>query len=333
MVSDSTVLVLLSAYNGARYIGEQLESIRAQTFRDWRLLIRDDGSSDQTPSILESFAASDPRIEVLSDTYGNVGPFAGFGLLLSAAAQTNARFVFLSDQDDVWIPTKMATQLATLRSAEKKYGATHPILTHSDLEVVGEKLEPVHHSFREFQGFSHDVDDPLQTLLIHSGMMGCTMAMNRALLDVAVPLPAGSSHDWWVGLCAAATGTVLPSSERMVRYRQHGANTIGAHPKRAFFSRIVQHPFDSISEAFVAFDVGVMQSHALKDRLEQIKFGDAATLRRVDRYTDVYSSRSFRSRIRSLRESGAKPRRSLSRVFLLGIVAVFPRWKRKRQRV
>src|SRR5437016_2549915 len=101
-----TSLILLSSYNGARYIGEQIESVRAQTTRDWRLLIRDDGSSDQTASIARSYVAQDNRIQILNDNFGNVGPSASFGLLLSAAARADASYVFLSDQDDVWIPTK-----------------------------------------------------------------------------------------------------------------------------------------------------------------------------------------------------------------------------------
>ncbi len=329
-MSQSAALILLSSYNGAPYIAEQIESIRAQTFRDWRLLIRDDGSSDETKSIVRMFSALDDRIEMLGDNRGNVGPYPSFGFLLSAAARTDARYVFLSDQDDVWIPTKMAGQLEALRSAEKSHGASHPILTHSDLEVVGEKLEPIHPSFRQFQGFSHNFKDPLRTLLIHNGMMGCTIAMNRALLDIALPLPPGSHHDWWLGLCAAATGAVLSTGERTVRYRQHASNAVGAHPRRAFLSQVARHPLDFISESLAAFDVGVRQTFELRERLTDRTLGSAEIRRRVQRYTEAFGSQPLRSRIRSLRESGAKPRRPLARLLLLGIVAVFPRWKATR---
>jgi len=326
-VTESAVLVLLSSYNGARYIAEQIESIRGQTFHDWRLLVRDDGSSDETKSIVKQFSALDDRIGMLGDNRGNVGPWASFGLLLSAAAKTDARYVFLSDQDDVWSPGKMASQLEALRSAEKSHGASHPILAHSDLEVVGEDLEPIHPSYRRFQGLSHDFNDPLRTLLIHNGMVGCTIAMNRALLKIALPLPAGSAHDWWLGLCAAATGTVLTTGERTVRYRQHGSNAIGAPGRRAFLSRIARHPLDFISESLGAFDVGVRQSFELQKRLTDRNLGSPEMRRRVNRYTEAFGSRPIRSRISSLRESGAKPRRPLARLLLFGIVAAFPHWK------
>jgi len=329
-VTESAVLVLLSSYNGARYIAEQIESIRGQTFRDWRLLIRDDGSSDGTKSIVSKLSALDDRIEILVDNRGNVGPYPSFGFLLSAAGKTDARYVFLSDQDDVWMPTKMADQLEALMSAEKAHGASHPILAHSDLEVVGEELEPIHPSFREYQGFSHSFNDPLRTLLIHNGIIGCTIAMNRALLNIALPLPSGLHHDWWLGLCAAATGTVVSTGERTVRYRQHASNAVGAHARRAFLSHVARHPLDFIARSLTAFDVGVRQAFELRERLTDRTLGSAEIRGRVQRYAEAFGARPFLSRIRSLRESGAKPRRPLARLLLLGIVAVFPHWKAKR---
>jgi glycosyltransferase involved in cell wall biosynthesis len=326
-VSESAVLVLLSSYNGARYIAEQIESIRAQTVHDWRLLVRDDGSTDETKSIVRRFSSLDDRIEMLGDNRGNVGPWASFGLLLSAAAKAGARYLFLSDQDDVWIPTKMAGQLEALRRTERSHGTSRPILTHSDLEVVGDKLEPIHPSYRQFQNLSHDVDDPLRTLLIHNGMVGCTIAMNRALLDFALPLPLGSAHDWWLGLCAAATGTIVTSAERTVRYRQHASNVIGAHPRRALISRAVRHPLGFIAESLAAFDVGVRQSVELSERLAQRTLGSPETQRRVRQYSQAFSPQPLPSRVRSLRESGARPRRPLSRLLLLGIVSILPLWK------
>jgi hypothetical protein len=328
-VSESAVLILLSSYNGARYIGEQLESIRTQTFRDWRLVIRDDGSSDETESITRKFTALDDRVEMLSDNHGNVGPWSSFGLLLSAAARTSARYVFLADQDDVWISTKVEGQLKALRSAEKSFGTAHPVLVHTDLEVVGDKLQTIHPSFRQFQGLSHNLKDPLQTLLLHNGMVGCTIAMNRALLDLALPLPAGSPHDWWLGLCASATGTVLASEECTVRYRQHASNAIGAQPRRGLVSRIVRHPIAFISESLAAFAIGVRQSLELSERLTDPDVASPEIRRRLHAYAQAFDSLPLRSRIRSLRESGAKPRRPFGRLILLGIVVVFPRWKAK----
>lgn len=324
-VSQTPVLILLSSYNGARYIREQIESIRGQTFRNWRLLIRDDGSSDDTRSIVRKLSALDDRIELLGDTRSNVGPWASFGLLLSAASKTGAGYLLLSDQDDVWLPTKIEHQLEVLSAAEESQGASHPILVHSDLEVVGENLEPLHPSFREFQGFSHNSDDPLRTLLIHNGVVGCTVALNRALLDIALPSPHDSPHDWWLALCAAATGTVISIFEPTVKYRQHASNVIGARAKRGFVNRMLRHPLAFVSESLSGFGVGVRQSRDLAARMG--KRGLVADrLLRVQRYAQAFESAPLRARVMSLRESGARPRRRLSRILIYCILLMYPRW-------
>jgi glycosyltransferase involved in cell wall biosynthesis len=330
-VNESAVVILLSSYNGARYIDDQIESIRAQTFREWRLLIRDDGSSDETESIIMRHKAVDDRIEFIKDNLGNLGPWASFGALLSMAGETDAAYVFLSDQDDIWLPAKIANQLGELKSVEELYGQDHPVLVHSDLELVDDELAPIHPSFREFQGISHSSDDPLGTLLIHNAVVGCTVAINRALLGIAVPVPPGSQHDWWLSLCAAATGTVLSSDERTVKYRQHESNAVGAPGKRGFVSRLLTHPMTFISESLAAFDVGVRQSRELAERIARSLDG-RTTQRRPTQYADAFGPQPLRVRLRSLRESGATPRRPLSRLLLLGIVAVLPRWRARRSR-
>lgn len=324
-MSQSTALILLSSYNGARFISEQIESIRAQTFRDWRLWIRDDGSSDATKQILMKFTSLDHRVAILDDDRGNLGPWASFGLLLSAAMGTDASYIFLSDQDDVWIPEKIADQIAALKNAEETHGSSHPVLVHSDLEVVDESLMPLHRSFREFQGFSHNPDDPLRTLLIHNGVVGCTVALNRALLEVALPVPADSPHDWWLGLCAAATGTVISMNEPTVRYRQHASNAVGARARREFVGRMVRHPLAFVSDSLSAFGIGVDQSRYLARRMAERGLS-AKGQQRAQQYSQAFGSRSLLSRIKSLRDSGAKPRRAFGRLSLYVIVAIYPHW-------
>src|SRR2546423_4884685 len=130
MASPPTALILLSSYNGARFIEEQIESIRAQTFRDWRLLIRDDGSSDTTREIIRKLSSLDGRIEMVGDNRGNVGPWASFGLLLQTATRRKQQYILLSDQDDVWLPSKIADQIAALKNAERVHDAERPILVH-----------------------------------------------------------------------------------------------------------------------------------------------------------------------------------------------------------
>ena len=141
--------MLLSAYNGARYIAEQIESIRSQTLTDWKLVIRDDCSTDDTIGIIEQFCGRDKRISLLKHNDDNVGPSASFGRLLAHAYHEGARFVFLSDQDDVWLPDKMQQQMSLLSTVGRE--GTRAVLVHSDPVVVDENLNKLHGSFSEFQ--------------------------------------------------------------------------------------------------------------------------------------------------------------------------------------
>lgn len=223
------LLILLGTYNGARFVREQLESIQRQTVTDWTLLIRDDGSSDGTIEILEHFSQSDHRIVVLHDRRGRFGVVGNYGELMREALKRRADIVFFSDQDDVWLPTKMSEQISQIEALEKASDQEMPILVHSDLEVVDAALERVHRSFLEFQGIAHESRWPLKVLLVQNFVTGCAMAINRPLLEIATPIPtAAVLHDWWLAVCAAACGQIGYLPTPLVRYRQHGSNEIGA---------------------------------------------------------------------------------------------------------
>jgi rhamnosyltransferase len=222
------LFIVLSCYNGARYIGEQIESIRRQTFRDWTLLVRDDGSSDSTIEIVQRFARDDHRITLIPDERGNLGPLGSFGALLEHALERQAAYVALSDQDDVWHADKLERELALLRGHEASRGAERPVLVHSDLTVVDSELRPIHPSYLRYQRLEHVAADPLRRLLLQNFVTGCTVVLNRALLEAAVPVPPVVMHDWWLAQCAASLGSLLFLPAPTVLYRQHETNTLGS---------------------------------------------------------------------------------------------------------
>ena len=315
----------MSTYNGSLYLPEQLASIIGQTHRAWRLVIRDDGSSDSTISIIEDCARRDPRISVVRSDGGNLGPWASFGRLLALAKSLVEPHIFLSDQDDVWLRDKIESQLELLRSAERALGENTPILVHSDLEVVDDALRPVHPSFVEYQRTSYDRDDPLSTLLIHNAIVGCTIGFNRPLLDFAVPVPPGSPHDWWLALCASAIGRIVGTKNQTVRYRQHGSNAIGARARHAFLPELLRHPARFIRSTLADFALGVEQAGELYRRL-RARDAPLAVTARVERYIFAFErGPSLQARLRALKTSRARPRRRLSKLAMIGIVSVFPR--------
>ena len=315
------VIVLLSAYNGARYIARQIESIQAQSFRDWRLLVRDDLSADDTVEIVRRYSAADPRISLVDNATSNIGPSASFGRLLSRAYEARAEYVFLSDQDDVWLEDKMEQQLSMLRTA----GNSRPVLVHSDLVLVDENLQRLHASFSEFQRTFYDSVDPIGTLLIHNAVVGCTIAMNRPLLELALPLPAGTLHDWWLAVCAAAGGTIQRTLEPTVLYRQHSSNVVGVEHRHVFLRELALHPVSYTNKTFRSFDTGVVQARALRDRLRSRPVIDHDVLRRVERYCDAFSDGgSMMGRLRALRASHPRPRRTTSKIILRALAAIYP---------
>lgn len=229
MLDAERIVILLGTYNGARFVGEQIRSIQDQTVSSWTLLVRDDGSQDGTLDVIADFSGRDARIRCVGDRHGNLGIVGNFGELMRIAHAEGAEYIFFSDQDDVWVSNKIADQLTHLKGMESRHGKKTPILAYSDLEVVSEQLERIHPSFMDYQGLTHESRDPLRVLLTQNFVTGCATAINRPLLELAAPLPADViMHDWWLALCAAACGRIEYLPHTLVRYRQHGANQIGA---------------------------------------------------------------------------------------------------------
>jgi len=316
--------VLLSAYNGARFIAEQIESIRSQSFTDWKLVIRDDGSSDDTIGIIEQFCGRDKRILLIDPDEPNVGPTGSFGRLLAYAYHEGARFVFLSDQDDVWMPDKMQQQMTLLSTVGRE--GTRAVLAHSDLVLVDEYLKRLHGSFSEFQRSSYNSNDPLGTLLIHNAVVGCTIAMNRPLLEFALPVPVASPHDWWLAVCAAASGFIVRTPNPTVLYRQHSANVVGvAAPRRTFFRQLARHPFSYTASNLRSFSSGVEQAQRLELRLKERGTADPRVVERVEQYCAAFAEdASPLQRIRALQRSEARPQRTTSKVVMHLLSAGFP---------
>jgi rhamnosyltransferase len=190
-------LVVLSTFNGERFLADQLESLRRSTFKDWTLFVRDDGSTDRTLTVVERFVAADSRIRTLATNDGRLGPAQSYGRLLAEAVETGAKYVFLCDQDDVWLTEKMGRQIEQVNAAERRFGPETPLLLHTDLAVVDEGLRLIHSSFLASQRLRHQARRPLETLAVQNFATGCTMLVNRALLEVALPIPyAAVMHDW-----------------------------------------------------------------------------------------------------------------------------------------
>lgn len=219
------VTILLATYDGAAYLRQQLDSIAAQEHRDWRLIWRDDGSSDETVAILRDFAATQPpgRVTGFAGPPGRIGSAANFLALLRHAAPLLApgELVAFADQDDVWLPVKLGRAVAALGAV----AADVPAIYSARQVLVDARLEPlaVSASLVLPTGFPASLTQNLAT--------GCTEALNRsaARLVASSTAPSACQHDWWAYiLVTAAGGRFIADDEPVVLYRQHPGNAVGA---------------------------------------------------------------------------------------------------------
>ncbi len=208
------VVILMSTFNGERYVEEQLRSILVQLPPDGRVIVRDDGSTDQTVARIRDLG--DSRVAIILGE--NIG-FARSFLTLMSMAPVDADMYMLSDQDDVWLPVKIERAWDHLRGH-----AEQPALYCSRLQLVDVNLQPIQLSFACLRPPS------FQNALTENIVTGCTAAFNLSALNLVKI--AGDArqiyfHDWWLYLVVCAFGKVIVDPEPTILYRQHGQNVIG----------------------------------------------------------------------------------------------------------
>lgn len=216
MVTGKRVQILLSTYQGERYLREQLESyLHLEHFDQCAVLIRDDGSTDGTRTILETYR----HLENFTIAYGdNVGITKSYRWLLEHADPSCAYFAF-SDQDDVWLPDKLTRAMALLDredSATPLLFASRSRITDSDLTPTGASVDPV-------RGIS------FYNAMVQNVLPGHTQVFNRALCTQLLTgnFDAACVIDWWLYLLASGLGKVVYSPAVTVLHRQHGDNAVG----------------------------------------------------------------------------------------------------------
>ena len=265
-----TVDILLSAYNGGLYLPEQLRSLQAQTHRDWRLWVRDDGSTDNTRELVESASADDERIWLLPDTGARRGAKGGFSWLLERISD-DARYIMFCDQDDVWLSGKIEKTLDAMRAAEADQDPNCPILVHSDLHVADAQLALIADSLWRYQGISPKATG-LDALCIRNVVTGCTAMINRPLRDRAVPIPAEAiMHDWWLALVASGLGRIVHLPTPTLLYRQHRTNTVGAKRDIATAAPLLRKAafsYNQVSERTRLVRAAGEQAQALLERYQ-----------------------------------------------------------------
>lgn len=219
--------ILLSTYNGSRWLREQIDSILGQSYGGWRLLIRDDGSTDDTIAIIDEYVSLYPNKIVRLEESRNIGCVRSYEFLLYAST---AEYIGFADQDDIWLPKKLEHMLKRLMYREKQESSETPIVVCSDLRVVDSELAVIDESFWHMVRLRPDLLQTPQQLGTCNYVTGCAMLFNRRAKELSLPfMEHAYMHDAVVALtCLYKGGPILISPEKDILYRQHTGNVIGA---------------------------------------------------------------------------------------------------------
>ncbi|HFI0333127.1 TPA: glycosyltransferase family 2 protein [Streptococcus suis] len=226
------VNILMSTYNGQQFLAEQIRSIQDQSYTDWTLFIRDDGSSDNTKEILKDFERQDSRIHLIdSDKSDNLGVIKSFHKLVN---HDRADYYFFSDQDDVWLPNKLELSLKEAQN----YLADLPLMVYMDLKVVNQDLEIMTESMVKSQ--SHHANTELVQELTENTVTGGVAMINHALAEMWQVTDDILMHDWYLALLASAFGNLVFIDQPGELYRQHSDNVLGARTLSKRFKKWIR---------------------------------------------------------------------------------------------
>lgn len=306
--------ILLSTYNGERFLAEQIQSIQKQTIKDWTLLIRDDGSTDRTPDIIREFVKQDQRIQWINENQiENFGVIKNFYTLLKYQA---ADVYFFSDQDDIWLEDKLEV---TLLEAQK-HDLSKPLLVYTDLKVVNQQLEITHANMIKTQ--SAHANTTLLQELTENTVTGGTMMINQALAKEWNTCEGLLMHDWYLALVAAARGKLVYLDITTELYRQHDANVLGART----WSKRMKHwlrPHQLIRKYWWLITSSQQQAQLLLDLPLQPKDRDM-----VEAYVSLLT-KSLTKRLATLKTYGFRKNRAFHTLVFWSLVITLFGYRRK----
>lgn len=226
------VAVLMSTYNGEKYIREQLDSVFNQRGVSVRLFVRDDGSTDKTVEILREYSRKYP-LEILLDGE-NVRPGESFlRLLYQYADKMDISYYAFADQDDIWLEEKLLTAVEAIKNCPFK----GPVLYSSNqyIYIDGENRGNRHTERQRIDLISH---------MTKNTIAGCTFVFNKYLARLVAraekPDPRIIKyrlHDAWLMLVAITCGKVIYDESSYMLYRIHSDNVVGIK-NISFFDKI-----------------------------------------------------------------------------------------------
>lgn len=217
--------ILLSTYNSETFLEKLVESMYSQSYSDWRFIIRDDCSSDNTVGILRRYQKKDPeRFHIIENDEINIGPKRSFEKLLE---KSSSDYMMFCDHDDYWLSHKIEQSIKKIKEIENR-APNKAALVFTDLTITDQDLNIKHQSFWQHSKINPSNIYNIYKLINNNPVVGCTVIMNKKAKSIALPISDHAMmHDWWIALKVAENGVIEYIKEPSILYRQHKRNEIG----------------------------------------------------------------------------------------------------------
>lgn len=267
-----------------------------QTYKDIKIVIRDDGSTDNSADIIGSFCKKYPDkiCHINGEPTGSAKQ--NFACLLE---HCDSDYIMFCDQDDVWLPDKIEKTMLAMKAAEDKKDI--PVLVHTNLKVVDQNLNVISDSFFNFQKLIQN-DITLPKLLVQNYVTGCTVMINRALKNKCGPVPDDCiMHDWWLALIAVITGKLVCINDATMLYRQHSYNQVGA--KASYGIEYIKRKLSTLNQVRDNYNATYIQAKSLLENCNGILSDEQKNI--INAYCEIPSKNKF-GRIRTMRKYGFK---------------------------
>lgn len=280
---NAKISIAMATYNGEKYLREQLDSILAQSFTDWELVVCDDCSTDKTVEILNEYAQKDSRIKVYKNEQ-NLGFKKNFEKAMNLCS---CEYIALSDQDDVWTENHLQILLDNMGTKDLISGNAK--LVDSELNDLGTDL----FSTQKYEIIPDNKEDWFFFLMHGNIFQGAAMLFRKSLLKKALPIPENVKfHDHWIALLASLENGVTYVKTPVLLYRQHGTNVtdnkkwnIFRKVKDAFVSYGIQNDIESKLNILAALQDRVVNPEIKKNINNTKKY--FYSLKGIKRFSDT----------------------------------------------
>jgi rhamnosyltransferase len=238
---NRSVLIMMASYNGETFIGNQIESIINQDFKNWTLIIQDDGSKDRTTDIIKKYCQQDDRITLYHNDTSYHGPFINFHLLANKCKKMQRYdYYMFSDQDDLWDPDKISKFIIF---TQKKETDNEPLLTYADMRIIDADDNITCESIDSL--YNNGYLNKYAVFFTHK-IFGCNLLMNQACffsvpeIDISNPITKNLSHDNLYAKFAATLGKVVYYPTCLMGYRRYGGNVTSERVYKPGVIRVIQ---------------------------------------------------------------------------------------------